>query len=148
MASDVKAVITRHLRARPARVFEACTDPKLLALWLGPKAFEVCDVSADARVGGRFMLRMENDQGVHAAEGVYQEITPPTRVVLTWRWTEAPDGTELNGVESLVTFEMRADGDGTLLTLTHDRLKDQASADDHSEGWTEAVDKLEGLLAA
>ncbi len=147
MASVARAVITRRLRARPARVFEACTDPQVLALWLGPQAFDACEVSADARVGGRFAFRMKNDQGVHAAEGVYQEITPPTRVVLTWKWTEAPEGTELDGFESLVTFEMRADGDGTLLTLTHDRLRDQASAESHGEGWTEAVDKLERLFA-
>ena len=146
MAGDGKAVITRHLRARPAQVWEACTDPKLLALWFGPKAFDVCEVDADVRVGGRFAFRMKSAKGTYGAEGVYREVTPPSRLVLTWTWTEAPDGEQLDGVESLVTFQIQPQGDGTLLTLTHERLADQQSAESHREGWTEAVDKLERLF--
>lgn len=148
MAGDGRVVITRRLEARPDQVFEACTDPRLLALWFGPKAFDVCAVDADVRVGGRFSFRMKSDQGTYGAQGVYQEVTPPSRLVLTWTWTEAAQGEELDGVESLVTFDLRRDGDGTLLTLTHDRLRDQELADSHREGWTEALDKLERLCAA
>jgi uncharacterized protein YndB with AHSA1/START domain len=146
MAGGSSVVITRRLNARPEQVFEACTDPKVLALWFGPRAFDVCHVDADVRVGGRFAFRMTSDRGTYGAQGVYQEVTPPVRLVLTWIWTEAPDGEELDGVESLVTFELRGDGDATLLTLTHDRLRDQASADSHREGWTEALDKLGALF--
>ena len=83
---------------------------------------------------------------MYGAQGVYREVTPPSRLVLTWLWTEAPESEQLDGVESLVTFEIQAKGDGTLLTLTHDRLADQKSADSHREGWTEALDKLERLF--
>jgi hypothetical protein len=31
-------------------------------------------------------------------------------------WTEGPAGDEPDGVESLVTFDIRPDGNGTLLT--------------------------------
>lgn len=147
MAGDGRVVITRRLDARPDQVFEACTDPKLLAQWFGPRAFDVCEVDADVRVGGRFSFRMKSDRGTYGAQGVYQEVTPPTRLVLTWTWTEAPEGEELDGVESLVTFVLRSDGDATLLTLTHDRLRDQESANSHREGWTEALEKLERLFA-
>ena len=148
MAGVARAVITRHLRARPEQVWEACTDPKLLASWFGPKAFDVCEVEADVRVGGRFAFRMTSAQGTYGANGVYREVTPPSRLVLTWTWTEAPDDEPLDGVESLVTFELRPAGQGTMLTLTHDRLADQASAESHCHGWTEAVDKLERLFAS
>ena len=147
MAGDARVAITRRLNARPDQVFEACTDPRLLALWFGPRAFDVCEVDADVRVGGRFSFRMTSDRGTCGAQGVYQEVTPPTRLVLTWTWTEAPDDEELDGVESLVTFDLRRDGDATLLTLTHDRLRDQESADSHREGWAEALGKLERLFA-
>ena len=147
MAGDGRVVITRRLDARPDQVFEACTDPKLLAQWFGPQAFDVCEVDADVRVGGRFSFRMKSDRGTYGAQGVYQEVTPPTRLVLTWTWTEAPEGEELDGVESLVTFVLLSDGDATLLTLTHDRLRDQESANSHREGWTEALEKLERLFA-
>jgi uncharacterized protein YndB with AHSA1/START domain len=147
MAGDGRVIITRRLDARPDQVFEACTHPKLLAQWFGPQAFDVCEVDADVRVGGRFSFRMKSDRGTYGAQGVYQEVTPPTRLVLTWTWTEAPEGEELDGVESLVTFDLRSDGDATRLTLTHDRLRDQESADSHGEGWAEALDKLERLFA-
>lgn len=146
MANVGKAVIARQLRARPAQVWDACTDPKKLALWFGPSAFEVCEVEADVRVGGRFAFRMKSVHGTYGAHGVYREVTPPTRLVLTWTWTEAADDDHLDGVESLVTFEMRPQGDTTLLTLTHEHLADQKSAESHRQGWTEVVDKLERLF--
>jgi uncharacterized protein YndB with AHSA1/START domain/predicted enzyme related to lactoylglutathione lyase len=140
--SDGKVVVTRHIKAPPADVYEACTLPDVLAQWFGPKAFDVCQVEADVRVGGRFSFRMEGPQGTYGAAGVYREVTPPTRIVLTWMWTEGPMGEEPDGVESLVTFDIREDGRGTRLTLTHERLADQASADSHGEGWAEALEKL------
>ena len=146
MAGEGEVVIARQLRARPAQVWEACTDPKLVALWFGPRAFDVCEVEADVRVGGRFAFRMQSAQGMYGAQGVYREVTPPSRLVLTWLWTEAPESEQLDGVESLVTFEIQAKGDGTLLTLTHHRLADPKSADSHREGSTEALDKLERLF--
>lgn len=147
MAGDSRVVITRRLAATPAQVFEACTDPGLLARWFGPKAFDVCEVHADPRVGGLFRFRMKSERGTYGARGVYQQVMPPSLLVLTWTWMEAAEGEELDGVESLLTFDLQPDGDGTLLTLTHDRLLDQESADGHREGWTEAVDKLEQLFA-
>ena len=129
-------------------MWKACTDPELLALWFGPRAFDVCEVEADVRVGGRFAFRMQSAKGTYGARGVYREVSAPSRLVLTWTWTEAPDGEPLDGVESLVTFELQPEGNGTLLTLTHDQLADQTSAESHREGWTEAVDKLEQLFTS
>ena len=144
---DAEVVLTRHLDHPPADVFAWCTDPTLLALWLGPKGFSACDVESDVRVGGRFAFRMQGEDGVYAAEGVYRELTPPTKVVLTWRWTEGPAGEEPDGVESLLTYEIRAEGKGTLLTLIHQGLLDETTADSHTEGWSEALDKLVRAIA-
>jgi len=91
---------------------------------------------------------MQSAKDTYGARGVYREVAAPSRLVLTWTWTEAPDGEPLDGVESLVTFELQSEGNGTLLTLTHDQLADQTSAESHREGWTEAVDKLEQLFTS
>ena len=40
------------------------------------------------------------------------------------------------------------DGDGTLLTLTHERLFDEAARDRHASGWTVALDKLGRLVSS
>ena len=39
------------------------------------------------------------------------------------------------------------DGDGTLLTLSHEQFFDQAAGDGHRRGWRGALDKLEKLVA-
>ena len=146
MTRTAKAVLKRRVAAPIEEVFDACTEADLLAGWLGPKAFETCKVEADVRVGGRFAFRMTSAAGVYAAEGVYREITPPTRIVLTWRWTEGPPEEPPDGITSLVTFELARDGEGTMLTLTHEGLPDQAQADSHKTGWSEALEKLRRLL--
>lgn len=145
--ADARVVLTRRLHAPPPEVFEACTTPRLLAQWFGPRAFDVCEVEADVRVGGRFSFRMQGERGMYGAEGVYREVTPPTRLVLTWMWTEGPRGEEPDGIQSLVTFDLQPDNGGTLLTLTHEGLLDQPSADSHGEGWGEALEKLASWLA-
>lgn len=146
MSAGAKAVIKRWIAAAIEDVFEALTRPDMLARWMSPAAFETCEVEADIRVGGRFAFRMTGEAGTHAAEGLYREIVPPTRIALTWRWTDGPPPDPPDGVTSLVTFDLAPDGEGTLLTLTHEGLPDQAQADSHQEGWTEALDKLARLL--
>jgi uncharacterized protein YndB with AHSA1/START domain/ketosteroid isomerase-like protein len=139
---DARAVLTRYLDFPPAEVFAWCTDAKFLSEWLGPEGFETCEVESDPRVGGRFAFRMTSEKGAYAAEGAFLEVTPPSRVSLTWRWTDGPAGDEPDGVESRLSFDLRPQGSGTLLTLTHEGLVDQSAADSHASGWSEALDKL------
>lgn len=49
--------------------------------------------------------------------------------------------------ESLVTVALKADGNGTVLTLTHEQFLDEAARDAHRTGWMGALDKLERYLA-
>ena len=92
------------------------------------------------------LLFHDGSPGTCAAEGVYQEIVPPTRIVLTWCWTDGPPEEPRDGITSLVTFELASDGDGTILTLTHEGLPNQAQADSHEAGWREALERLVRLL--
>ena len=39
------------------------------------------------------------------------------------------------------------EGEGTLLTLTHEQLFDQAARDGHERGWLTGLDKLEKWIA-
>jgi uncharacterized protein YndB with AHSA1/START domain len=45
-----------------------------------------------------------------------------------------------------VTVTLQSDGEGTLLTVHHEQLFDQAARDGHERGWMGSLDKLENYL--
>jgi uncharacterized protein YndB with AHSA1/START domain len=124
----------------------ACTDPAQMARWFGPADWTVLELRADVKVGGSFWFRMEGPPGIMAAEGSYEVIEAPTKLVHSWRWTEGPEEYPPDGVTSRITCVFEPDGSGTRLTFTQEGLEDQASADSHEGGWGEALDKLAALL--
>jgi len=135
--------IKRRLNAPPAKVFAAWTDPAKIARWFGPERIEPIRVEADVRVGGRYRFIMRSPDGEeHDVGGVYREVVPNQKLVFTWAWRSTPER------ESLVTIELKGDGDGTLLTLTHEQFFDEGARDRHRSGWTGALDKLDKFLAS
>jgi uncharacterized protein YndB with AHSA1/START domain len=96
---------------------------------------------ADVRVGGRFRIVAHAADGEeHDVSGVYREVVPDAKLVFTWAWRSTPER------ESLVTVALAPDGDGTVLTLTHEQFFDELARDRHRSGWSGALDKLEAYL--
>jgi len=96
----------------------------------------------DARIGGRFRVSFNTEDGeYYEVGGVYREMVPDERLVFSWAWHSTPER------ESQVTVSLQPDGNGTLLTLQHEQLFDQAARDGHERGWLGALAKLERLLA-
>ena len=94
------------------------------------------------RVGGRYRVEMRSPDGKdHDVGGVYREVVANEKLVFTWAWKSTPE------LESVVTVLLKADGDGTLLTLTHEQFADEDARDRHQHGWNGALDKLEKLVA-
>jgi uncharacterized protein YndB with AHSA1/START domain len=113
-----------------------------MARWWGPDAGPVLSAQADVRPGGRFRVVFRTLDGEeHDSSGEYREVEPERRLVFTWRWVSTPE------CLTLVTVELRPLPEGTELTLTHARFHDEAVRNDHREGWSGALDKLESLLA-
>jgi uncharacterized protein YndB with AHSA1/START domain len=136
--------LKRRLNAPPAKVYAAWTDPEKIARWFGPSQTKDGSVRAefDVRLGGRFRVSFSTDDGEHhEVSGVYRDVVPNEKLVFSWAWRSTPER------ESLVTVSLRPDGAGTLLTLQHEQLFDQAAADGHRSGWTGCLDKLEKYVA-
>jgi len=140
--APVKPSVTlkRRIKAPPAKVFAAWTDPALMARWLGPVGTVELVAKTDPRVGGRFEMKMRMPGDEHNVSGVYLEFVPNQKLVFTWAWRTMPER------ESLVTVELKPDGDGTLLTLIHSQFSNEAARDRHSEGWSGTLGKLERLF--
>jgi uncharacterized protein YndB with AHSA1/START domain len=93
--------VKRRLKAPPAKVFAAWTDPDKIKRWMGPGEIVAVRVAADARVGGRYRIEMRRPSGeARNVGGVYREIVPNEKLVFTWAWDAAPPD---EPHESLVT---------------------------------------------
>ncbi len=142
MSAKPSLTLKRRLKAAPASVFAAWTEPQKMMRWWGPTGAEMLRAETDVRVGGRFRVVFRTpDDEEHDVSGVYREVVADEKLVFTWAWRTTPER------ESLVTVALRADGSGTLLTLTHERFFDEAARDRHRGGWTGTLDKLERMFA-
>jgi len=131
--------LTRLLAAPPALVFRAWTNPEMLVRWWGPNDFTIPSCHMDCRPGGSYRICMRGPDGTdHWAWGDYREVSPPERLVFTWR-RDAEDGPD---VETLVTVTLSKEGTGTRLHLHHTGFAGNATRDSHRGGWGECLDKL------
>ncbi|MEI9885089.1 MAG: SRPBCC domain-containing protein [Rhizomicrobium sp.] len=136
--------LVRRIKARPSVVFDALVTAEGIAQWWGPDAGPVLIAEVEARVGGRFRVRFRMlDGSEHESSGEFLEVSPPSRVRMTWRWT---GGAEDPG-ESVLDIALRAVGEGTEVTLTHALLGSEETRRSHEEGWSGALDKLVALFA-
>ena len=147
LASDApkgpSLTLDRTLRAPPARVWAAWTQPEVMATWFGPHHVRVEQAEADVRVGGRFRVVMREDNGErHEVAGDYAVVEPERRLVFSWAWVSMPERV------SRVTVTLRAVPEGTALTLVHDRFADPDTATRHARGWTESLERLAVQLDA
>jgi uncharacterized protein YndB with AHSA1/START domain len=136
--------LKRRLNAPPAKVYAAWTDPEKVVRWFGPSQVVAGSVRADidARIGGRYRISFKMQDGEHhEVAGVYREMVPNQRLTFSWAWHSTPER------ESQVTVSLKPDGDGTLLTLHHEQMFDEAARDGHESGWIGTLDKLERYLA-
>src|SRR5579872_7347022 len=135
--------IKRRFDAPPAKVFAAWIDPEKVKRWMGPGEVKALSVESDPRTGGRYRWLMKAPDGEeHDVSGVYREVIQDRKLVFTWAWKSTPER------ESLVTVDIKPDGDGSVMTLTHEQFFDADARDRHQHGWTGAMEKLEKYLSA
>lgn len=144
MLTRPSLTLRRHIKAPPAKVYEAWTNAGQLARWFGPEETlsDTVHAELDVRVGGSFTASFTAVDGeYHRVGGVYREVEPDRKLVFTWAWHTTPER------ESLVTVTFSPDGAGTLLTLHHEQFADETARDGHEGGWSGSLDKLERLFA-
>ena len=115
--------ISKHVKiAAPVeKVWAALTDPKSIRGWMG----EDSTIEVDLQVGGGYR--------VFGGEttGDFTEIKKPNTLAYTWRQGEWPK----EWADSVVRWELKAEGKATHVHLTHDQFPSQAERDSHDEGW-------------
>ena len=102
-ADALQVVFHRHYKKPIEKVWAAVTTPERLADWLANAEIEM-------KVGGSIRLTWN---GVHQMEGRVVVCDPPRSFAWTWA---------LDDRETVVRFDLKPDGDGCWLTLTHSGL--------------------------
>jgi uncharacterized protein YndB with AHSA1/START domain len=134
--------LTRHYPVAPEKVWRAWTDQAAIKKWWGPGNDPVSLAELDVRVGGRFRIVFGGPDGkAHECAGVYREVVPHRKLVFTWTW---PNSTPER--ESLVTLTLHATAGGTELLFLHEQFFDETIRDNHQQGWSGALAKLERFL--
>ncbi len=137
-------VLTRLFDAPRALMFELFTRAEHLNRWWGPECFTASRAEADPRVGGAWKLMMSAEQfGDSWVQGVYREVTPPSRLVFTCD-AVGPGGEVM--LEGLTTVEFAEEGDKTQVTVTATASGPafmEMALGGMEQGWSEQLDKLE-----
>jgi len=144
MLTKPSLTLKRRIKATPAQVFAAWTDPKKIVHWFGPADTARGSLRAemDVRVGGRFRFSFRGEDGeYHEVGGAYREVVANSRLVFSWAWHSTPERA------SLVTITVAKDGDGAMLTLHHEQFFDEKARDGHERGWAGTLEKLERYLS-
>ena len=122
-------VVEQRIAAPPSTVYRYLTESDKWKLWQG------VDAQLDARVGGIFSMLMGNGMN---ARGQYVELVPNERVVFTWGWVDQPG---IPPGSTTVDISLAADGEGTLLVLTHRSVSDE-EAPMQRIGWNHYLPRL------
>jgi uncharacterized protein YndB with AHSA1/START domain len=135
-----KIVVRRTIPATVDELFDAWLDPESLAQWMRPGAISRSTARVDARVGGAFEVVMHYVDGPRRHYGEYRTIERNRKLVFTWHSDATHD------TETLVTVDFNVASAGTEIVLTHERMPDHDAGVSHIQGWTLALELLEGLL--
>jgi uncharacterized protein YndB with AHSA1/START domain len=137
VAARPDEAVEREVRiaASPETVFDFFTDPDKQTLWMGRRA------ELDARPGGIYRVEISDEI---IASGEFVELVAPSRVVYTFGWEGQEAGSGEHGVppgSTRVEVTLEPDGDGTLVTLRHFDLPEEARAI-HGQGWELFLSRL------
>ena len=141
--------LERRWNTTPDRVYKALSDEATKQKWFNPPETWGKDIhKMDFRVGG-----IETSVGgpiggaVHSFRAIYQDIVPNERIIYTYDM-------HLDDIRisvSLTSFEIKPDGDHTILVMTeHGAFLDGFATDGNDirrEGTAQLLDKLGAFLA-
>ncbi len=141
---ETSVQLRRTFAAPRQKVFRAWTDPEELTKWFAPgDDFTTKVPELDLRPGGSYRIEMHSPAGnVHCVVGTYREVSPPNRLVYTWRWLDKDMS------ETLVTVEFHDRGGQTEVVLTHELFPTPEWREQHAHGWNGCLARLERLAGS
>ena len=147
--SDPDLVLIRLIDAPPNKVYRAWTDPELLKQWFAPMPWTTPFAELDVRPGGTSLIVMRSPEGNDMPNsGVYLEVVPNERLVLTDAYTSAWEPSEKPFMTLILTFENQ---DGKTKYTALARFWTVADREAHEKmdfqtGWIICANQLTALV--
>ncbi|MFH9980001.1 SRPBCC domain-containing protein [Streptomyces sp. NPDC017179] len=144
--------VSRRVRATPAAVYRALTDPGAMARWRVPDGMTAHVHEFDAREGGTFRVSLSYDEpgargksgaGTDTYRGHFARLVPGRLVVEVLAFETDEDS--LHGTMTMTTSLAEADG-GTEVVIVHEGIPDEVPRADNERGTRMALDNLARLV--
>jgi uncharacterized protein YndB with AHSA1/START domain len=145
---------TIRIAARPETVFSYFTDPSRMMQWFGveamldPRPGGICRITFDSSPSFLDAIAPTLDGfepsgaeplGQTVMSGRFVEVEPHHRITFTWGWEQ--DLLAVPPHSTQVSVSLVEDGDGTLLSIVHERLPGPSAAF-HAAGWVHYLARL------
>ena len=124
--SKTTLVMVRRFEASAERVFDAWLNSDMMRRWLFTQESTNQVARNDPRVGGTWEIVDRRNGQDYRAIGEYLEITPPTKLVFTFKMPQFSETVDV------ITVKLKPLEDGCEMTFTQEIVVP------HEEGWTEA----------
>ena len=154
-SNNLELSITRFIQAPPETVYRTWTERT--EEWWAPKPFKTKVIEQSLRPGGRSVIEMEGPDGQKFPhEGVFLEVTPGKRIVVTnvfsGDWQPKTLMTTECDFASVVIFSFEPEGSGTRYTGLVRHFDEEAvkkhEAMGFEEGWSICAAQLAELAEA
>lgn len=135
MSDNGRREVTAHMRATPAQIWRALTDPKITVDY-----YYGTEIKSDWTPGARWTSTSEDELYL---DGEIVEIDAPRKLVQTFHVSgEEPAASD---PPSLVTWEITPIGDETQVRVVHERLG-AATAEYVEGGWEHILGGLKRVV--
>lgn len=134
---SVTLTVRRTIAATSEFLFDAWTQPDRMKEWWGPGEVKCVAVKIDLRVGGHYRIANQFPDGrILWIGGQFEIIERPHKLVYSWSVEPMSESPE----RVTVQFEPREGA--TEVIVTHERIPDLATRDQHQVGWLGCLDGL------
>lgn len=148
--TDRELVLTRLIDAPREKLYRAWTEPALLKQWFAPLPYTTPVAELDVRPGGANLIVMRGPDGQDMPNrGVYLEVVPNERLVVTDAFTTAWEPSAKPFMTLILTFENEGGKTRYTARARHWTVEDRDAHEKMGfhQGWGICTDQLAALAA-